>query len=39
VPFDEQGWALFHGTARNAGNRAAIIDFTTGYKLTKTLIS
>jgi len=38
VPFDEQGWALFSGAAANAGNRAAIIDFTTGNKLTKTFI-
>ena len=38
VPMDEQGWALFSGAARNAGNRAAIIDFTTGNKLTKTFI-
>jgi len=36
VPFDEQGWALFSGAPENPGNRAAIIDFTTGNKLTKT---
>jgi pimeloyl-ACP methyl ester carboxylesterase len=39
VPFDEQGWALFSGAADNAGNRAAIIDITTGNKLTKTFIN
>jgi pimeloyl-ACP methyl ester carboxylesterase len=39
VPFDDQGWALFHGAAASAGNRAAIIDFTTGNKLTKTFIN
>jgi pimeloyl-ACP methyl ester carboxylesterase len=39
VPFDEQSWALFSGAPGNAGNRAAIIDFTTGNKLTKTFIN
>ena len=39
VPFDEQGWALFYGAATSAGNRAAIIDLTTGNKLTKTFIN
>jgi pimeloyl-ACP methyl ester carboxylesterase len=39
VPFDEQGWALFSGAPANPGNRAAIIDFTTGSKLTKTFIN
>jgi pimeloyl-ACP methyl ester carboxylesterase len=38
VPMDEQGWALFSGAAANPGNRAAIIDFTTGSKLTRTFI-
>jgi pimeloyl-ACP methyl ester carboxylesterase len=38
VPMDDQGWALFDGAAANPGNRAAIIDFTTGSKLTKTFI-
>lgn len=38
VPFDPQGWELFSGAAANAGNRAAIIDFTTGGKLTATFI-
>lgn len=38
VPMDEQGWELFSGAAANAGNRAAIIDFTTGGKLTATFI-
>ena len=39
TPFDEQGWALFSGAPENPGNRAAIIDFTTGNKLTKTFIN
>ena len=38
VPMDEDGWALFSGAAPSAGNRAAIIDFTTGNRLTKTFI-
>jgi pimeloyl-ACP methyl ester carboxylesterase len=38
VPMDEQTWGLFHGAADNPGNRAAIIDFTTGSKLTKAFI-
>ena len=38
VPMDAQGWELFSGAAANAGNRAAIIDFTTGNKLTTTFI-
>jgi pimeloyl-ACP methyl ester carboxylesterase len=39
VPMDEQGWELFSGAAGNPGNRAAIIDFTTGSKLTATFIN
>ncbi len=39
VLFDEQGWALFSGAPAHPGNRAAIIDFTTGNKLTKTFIN
>jgi pimeloyl-ACP methyl ester carboxylesterase len=39
VPFDEAGWALFSGAPANPQNRAAIIDFTTGNKLTKTFIN
>jgi pimeloyl-ACP methyl ester carboxylesterase len=39
VPMDEQGWELFSGAAGNAANRAAIVDFTTGSKLTKTFIN
>lgn len=38
VPFDDEGWGLFSGAAENDGNRAAIIDFTTGNRLTKTWI-
>jgi pimeloyl-ACP methyl ester carboxylesterase len=39
VPMDEQGWQLFSGAAGNAGHRAAIIDLTTGSKLTATFIN
>jgi pimeloyl-ACP methyl ester carboxylesterase len=38
VPMDEQTWALFDGAAANPANRAAIINFTTGSKLTPTFI-
>jgi pimeloyl-ACP methyl ester carboxylesterase len=38
VPMDEQTWALFDGAAGDPGNRAAIIDFTTGGRLTKTFV-
>lgn len=34
VPFDDQGWALFSGAAESLGNRRAIIDFTTGSRLS-----
>jgi pimeloyl-ACP methyl ester carboxylesterase len=36
---DEQAWELFSGAPAKAGNRAAIIDFTTGSKLTATFIN
>jgi pimeloyl-ACP methyl ester carboxylesterase len=39
VPMDEQSWALFSGAAANAGNRAAIINLTTGSKLTATFVN
>jgi len=39
VSMDEQTWQLFSGAAGNAGHRAAIIDFTTGSKLTATFIN
>jgi pimeloyl-ACP methyl ester carboxylesterase len=38
TPMDEQTAALFDGAAGNPGNRAAIIDFTTGGKLSRTFI-
>ena len=38
VPFDDEGWALFSGAAGNPGNRAAIINFTTGNRLTPLFI-
>ncbi|RZU54365.1 pimeloyl-ACP methyl ester carboxylesterase [Krasilnikovia cinnamomea] len=34
VPFDEQGWTLFSGAADDPGNRRAIIDLTTGNRLS-----
>jgi pimeloyl-ACP methyl ester carboxylesterase len=39
TPMDEQTWGLFDGAAGNPGNRAAIIDFSTGSKLTPTFIN
>ena len=38
-PFDDAGWALFSGAAENAANRYAIIDFTTGNRLSPTWIN
>ncbi|HEX6521000.1 MAG TPA: alpha/beta hydrolase [Streptosporangiaceae bacterium] len=32
------GWALFDGAAENPGNRATIINFTTGSRLTPVFI-
>ena len=39
MPMDSDGWALFSGAATEPQNRAAIIDFTTGNKLTRTFIN
>ncbi|QPP07122.1 alpha/beta hydrolase [Streptomyces bathyalis] len=36
VPFDEQSRQLFEGAADSPANRRAIIDFTTGNRLTGT---
>jgi pimeloyl-ACP methyl ester carboxylesterase len=38
VPFDEAGWALFEGAATDPAKRAAIIDYTTGNRLTRTFV-
>jgi pimeloyl-ACP methyl ester carboxylesterase len=38
VPMNADAWALFSGAPANPRNRAAIIDLTTGNKLTKTFI-
>jgi pimeloyl-ACP methyl ester carboxylesterase len=38
MPMDNESWALFSGAPTEPRNRAAIIDFTTGNKLTKTFI-
>ena len=35
VPFDDDGWGLFSGAAQEDGNRVAIIDFTTGNRLSQ----
>ena len=35
VPLDDDGWALFSGAAERDENRAAIIDLTTGNRLTR----
>ncbi|GAA2006813.1 alpha/beta hydrolase [Nocardiopsis rhodophaea] len=34
VPFDEQSWQLFHGAVEEPAKRRAIIDLTTGHRLT-----
>ncbi|MEV4808909.1 alpha/beta fold hydrolase [Micromonospora avicenniae] len=34
VPFDLRSWALFDGAAADAANRRAIIDLTTGNRLS-----
>ena len=39
VPMTSEGWALFSGAPKDPGNRAAIIDFSTGNKLTKPFIN
>ena len=36
VPFDDQGWALFSSAAKDPAARRAIIDLTTGNRLTGT---
>jgi pimeloyl-ACP methyl ester carboxylesterase len=38
VPFDERSWQLFSGAAEERGNRYAIIDMTTGGRLSRTWI-
>lgn len=38
VPFDDDGWALFSGAAEARANRAAIIDMSTGSRLSPTFI-
>jgi pimeloyl-ACP methyl ester carboxylesterase len=38
VPFDEQAWELFAGAGKDDGKRAAILDFSTGNRLTQTWI-
>jgi len=39
MPMDSESWALFSGAPDNPQNRAAIVDFTTGNKLTRTFIN
>jgi pimeloyl-ACP methyl ester carboxylesterase len=38
VPMDADSWALFSGAPGSAANRAAIVDVTTGGKLTPVFI-
>jgi pimeloyl-ACP methyl ester carboxylesterase len=38
VPFDDAGWALFEGAADKRDNRYAIIDYTTGNRLSRVWI-
>ena len=38
VPFDEQGWQLFSSAAEDRGSRFAIIDLTTGNRLSSTWV-
>lgn len=38
VPFDADGWALFSGAADKPENRHAIIDYTTGNRLSRTWV-
>ncbi|MGH3165772.1 MAG: alpha/beta fold hydrolase [Trebonia sp.] len=38
TPMDDQTRGLFHGAIAEAGNRAAIIDFTTGSRLTRAFV-
>jgi pimeloyl-ACP methyl ester carboxylesterase len=38
VPFDEQGWQLFSSAAGDRASRAAIIDLTTGNRLSATWV-
>jgi pimeloyl-ACP methyl ester carboxylesterase len=35
VPFDDAGWQLFSGAADEPANRYAIIDYTTGNRLSR----
>lgn len=39
VPFDEAGWALFHSAAKDPSARRAILDLTTGNRLTGTWLN
>lgn len=38
VPLDARAWALFSGAAENPASRYAIIDYTTGNRLSKAWI-
>jgi pimeloyl-ACP methyl ester carboxylesterase len=39
VPWDDESWALFAGAAENPDNRSAIIDITTGSRLTPVFVN
>lgn len=38
VPFDEQGWQLFSSAAQDPASRFAIIDLTTGNRLSRSWV-
>lgn len=38
VPFDPESWKLFEGAARSLDNRRAIIDLSTGNRLSKSWV-
>jgi pimeloyl-ACP methyl ester carboxylesterase len=39
IPFDEATWALFSGAAADIGSRRAIVDLSTGSRLSKRWIA
>ena len=39
VPFDEAGWKLFDGAAKNVENRKMILNYSTGNRLSETWIA
>jgi pimeloyl-ACP methyl ester carboxylesterase len=39
VPFDDAGWGLFDGAANSVENRKAILNFSTGNRLSDTWLT